>query len=84
MSRGNKMTTLIIIAGIVFSLIILSRVRRSFRKYKVALNCLMAKATFAQANDDLQSASVFRSWQVLQNMCGPEGLFLLPRSCAVC
>lgn len=62
------MTTFLILALIIFSLIILSRVQRSFRKYKVALNCLMAKATFGQATDDLQSVAVFRSWGVLQKM----------------
>lgn len=41
---------------------------RNVRKYKVALNCHMAKATFAQANDDLRSAAVFRSWRVLEKM----------------
>ena len=37
----------------------------------------MAKATFAQANDDLQSAAIFRSWQVLQKMgfSNPEESF---------
>lgn len=41
---------------------------RNSRQYKVALNCLMAKATFAQADEDLRSAAVFRSWRVLEKM----------------
>ena len=41
---------------------------KNFRQYKIALNCLMAKATFAQADDDLRSAAVFRSWRVLGKM----------------
>jgi len=62
------MKTFIIVAGIIFVLIIVSRVRRGFQKYKAALNCLMAKAMFAQANEDLKAAAAFRSWQVLRNM----------------
>jgi hypothetical protein len=53
------MGTLIVVAVIISVFIVLFRVRGGFRKYKAALNCLMAKATFSQANDDLKSAAVF-------------------------
>jgi hypothetical protein len=62
------MIIFVIAALIIFVLIIVLRIRPSFRNYKAALNCLMAKAAFEQASDDLQSKAVYCSWQVLKNM----------------
>jgi hypothetical protein len=62
------MTTLCVVLGVFLVLITISRIRRGFRKYKAALNCLMAKQMFTQANNDLKSAVHFRSWRILLRM----------------
>lgn len=62
------MKTLLIIAGALFVWTAVSRFRGANTKYKAALNCLMARHTFDQADDDLKSTAVFRSWRVLEGM----------------
>jgi len=62
------MILFVVVLLIIFVVIIVLRIRPSFRNYKAALNCLMAKATFAQADEDLQSKAVSHASQVLKNM----------------
>lgn len=53
----------VIVIGVIFC-----KISKRFKQYKAALNCLMAKAKFAEANDDLKTAAVFRSWRMLEKM----------------
>ena len=71
------MTGLTIAAVIIIVLIVIVRINTSFKRYKAALNCLMARQAFALANDDLKATAVFRSLRVLQGMgfSDPQGSF---------
>lgn len=62
------MKTFAVIVVIIAFLVIIIRVRRSFQKYKAALNALTAKCTFLQLDEDTQATVNFRSWRVLEKM----------------
>ncbi|MFO8008328.1 MAG: hypothetical protein R6V05_11410 [Candidatus Brocadiia bacterium] len=71
------MGAFLVVAGVIAVLIVIWRIRAAFRKFEAALNCLMAKAAFASANDDLRATAVFRSWRILPKMgfSGPGASF---------
>ena len=62
------MTVFLTVSAITAVFIVVIRIRKEFRKYKAALNCLMAKVAFAQANSDLRETAIFKSCWILQDM----------------
>ena len=53
---------------VVIVLIVIFRIWAEFRKYRAALNCLMAKVAFSKANNDLRETAIFKSCWILQDM----------------